>query len=142
MPQLYLFKTHRQHGGMFVLHRDHRAWVGLSIGLIYSLIGRCHTRPSLPVIILRRITPIGAMWLEDVWTAEMSKENVGGQLGGFIAHSQYLRSTFGTLPDSCLSPASQKITRVIFGMEAYALLTRMLLLSLHTRDMLATLWEQ
>ena len=39
---------------VFVLHVDHKVWVGLSICLIYSLMGGCHASLCLPVITLSK----------------------------------------------------------------------------------------
>lgn len=49
-PSLNCIQAHKLMGEMFELLVIHQAWVGLSIGMIYSLMGGCHARFSLPVI--------------------------------------------------------------------------------------------
>ena len=109
-----------------------RLRVGLSVSLIYSLMGRCHRRLS-PCHYSwggATITPITAVGGEDVWTVKMSKEKTGGQgadlqlipsiLGAPLGRRRYIcPSCIFLFQKAAVHPLWLKIPVEIFGMDTH-----------------------
>lgn len=74
-----------------------RLRVGLSVSLIYSLMGRCHTRLSpCHYSEEKQRSCLSRQWGEDVRTVKMSKEKIGGQGADLWLIPSILGATFGT----------------------------------------------
>lgn len=127
-----------------------RLRVGLSIRLIYSLMGRCHKWLFPCHYSEQRSRLSGQLGGEDVWTVKMSKEKVGGQgadlwpipsiLGAPLGLTQYICLRFAfTFRKQLSTPLTQDHHGDLWhGYTCIYTLTRLLLSSLHTRDKLAT----